>query len=410
MRIALVHPYPWPEVRRGAERYLDDLSWYLASRGHDVEVVTGTHDRPRTERTDDGVTIRYRRHLWAGRGERLGVTPIETFGVAALPPLLERRAEVVHAFTPSGALAGRLSGRPTVFTVLGHPDVEQLPSARVPWLLWRAAVRAANVTATLSAASAEALDETMGRRGVVLSPGVRLERFAPDLAPRTGAPRLLFAGSLADRRKRADLAVAAFGRVLERHPDARLTLSGEGDGSWALAATRSERVRRAVDVVGAGRPADLPAQYRAATVTVLPAEHEAFGLVLVESLACGTPVVCVASGGMPEIVGDEGAGVVASAATPDAVADAAERAIAMAAEPSTATTCVARARQWGWQETIGPAHEAIYEQLVATRAVIEHVPALTGGRRDVVGPPWSASPTSATIAMVPGGLRRRSVS
>jgi hypothetical protein len=113
---------------------------------------------------------------------------------------------------------------------------------------------------------------------------------------------------------------------------------------------------------------------------------------------------------MPEIVGDEGAGVVASAATPDAVADAAERTIAMAAEPSTATTCVARARQWGWQETIGPAHEAIYEQLVATRAVIEHVPALTGGRHDDVGPPWSASPTSATIAMVPGGLRRRSVS
>src|SRR5439155_26035519 len=42
LRIAVVHPFSWPEVRRGGERYLDDLVWYLTEAGHAVDVITGT--------------------------------------------------------------------------------------------------------------------------------------------------------------------------------------------------------------------------------------------------------------------------------------------------------------------------------------------------------------------------------
>ena len=42
VRIALLSPYVWPEVRRGGERYLDDLAWYFRGAGHDVDVITGT--------------------------------------------------------------------------------------------------------------------------------------------------------------------------------------------------------------------------------------------------------------------------------------------------------------------------------------------------------------------------------
>ena len=361
LHVAVVHPYPWPEVRRGAERYVEDLSWYLAGQGHRVTVVTGTHEAASETERPDGVRLVRRPHLSAGPGWRLGLGEMETFGGRVPAALRRARPDVVHAMTPTGALASLLSGLPTVYTVLGHPVPAQLPSRRVPRLLFTEAVRRAGVTAALSEASAEALQPLAPRATVVLPPGIRLGEFPFDPSPRTGPPRLLFSGSLEDRRKRAGLAVAAMAGVLERHPDARLVLSGAGDAAAALDGAPA-RVAAAVDVAGPGSPEQLPRRYAAATVTILPAEHEAFGLVLVESLACGTPVVCTPDGGMPEIV-DGAVGRVAAGAGASELAEAVVAAVALARRPGTAAACLARAARWSWEDAVGPAHEALYARL-----------------------------------------------
>ncbi|MDE3085831.1 MAG: glycosyltransferase family 4 protein [Acidobacteriota bacterium] len=361
LHVAVVHPYPWPEVRRGAARYVEDLSWYLAGRGHRVTVVTGTHEAAAETERPDGVRIVRRPHLRAGPGWRLGLGEMETFGGRVPGALRSARPDVVHAMTPTGALASLLCGLPTVYTVLGHPVAAQLPPRRVPRLLFEAAVRRAGVTATLSEASAGALVPLAPRATVVLPPGIRLGAFPFDPSPRTGPPRILFSGSLEDPRKRAGLAVAALGEVLERHPDARLMLSGAGDAGPALEGA-SGRVASAVDVAGPGSPAQLPRRYAAASVTVLPAEHEAFGLVLVESLACGTPVVCTPDGGMPEIV-DGAVGRVATGAGASELAEAIVAAVALARRPGTAAACLARAARWSWEDVVGPAHETLYARL-----------------------------------------------
>lgn len=373
MRVAVVHPYPWPEVRRGAERYLDDLSGYLAGTGHEVTIVTGTHGVP--SRTVDTTGVACQRLSHISRGGRLNLGEVETFGVRALQALLRLRPDVVHAFTPSAALAGRLAARPTLYTVLGHPTADQLPVDVLPRWLFRTASRRATVTAVLSHASADELRRTVGRQGIVLPPGVRSEPFPPALGPRRGSPRLLFSASLADHRKRADLAVAVLARLLERRPDARLWLSGEGDprGVLAYADELGPKVRDAVDVLGPGAPEDVPARYRDASVTLLPSEHEAFGLALLESLASGTPVVCPRAGGMPEIVGDAEVGVVADVASPEALAGAVEQALVLAADPATPTRCAARAELWSWEDTVGPAHVRLYEAMAAGATVSEAV-------------------------------------
>jgi glycosyltransferase involved in cell wall biosynthesis len=364
VRVVLVHPYPWPEVRRGAERYLEDLSGYLAGRGHDVTVVTGTHDGPGRWRSDAGALMVRRRHLPGAA--RLGLSEVETFGLCALPPLAAAGADVVHAFVPSAALAGRLAGRPTLYSVLGHPAADQLPPRRLPRLLFLQASRRATAVATLSRASADAMARLVGRRPHVLPPGVRLEQFPCDLAPRRGPPTILLSASLADPRKRASLVVEAFGHLLRRRPDARLVLSGEGDPAPLLAGAG---LGSAVEAAGPGDPEEVPARYRRATVTVLAAAHEAFGLALVESLASGTPVVCTPDGGMPEIV-DPGVGRVARAATPEDLGQALESAIDLAADPSTARRCLARARRWDWHQAVGPAHLALYASLAAGDAAV----------------------------------------
>lgn len=365
LRIALVHPYPWPEVRRGAERYLDDLSGYLADEGHDVTIVTGTTETPVQQPSPRNLTmVRLPRpHL---RGARhLGLGEMELFGLSALPWLRASTVDLVHALVPSGALAGRLAGLPTLYTVLGHPTFDQLPPGLLTRRLFVSAARRANVTAVLSRASAEALRSTVGRRAIVLPPGVRADRFPPNTTPRTGAPTILLSASLSDPRKRASLALEAFALLRGRRPGARLVLSGAGDPEPLLAPIAPD-VRAAVETPGVGSPEEIPIRYQQATVTLLPADHEAFGLALVESLASGTPVVCVPSGGMPEIV-EPGVGKVAASSSAEAIAGALQEVIDLAGDPATPPRCVERSRRWDWQETVGPAHLEAYRQLAECR-------------------------------------------
>ncbi len=121
-------------------------------------------------------------------------------------------------------------------------------------------------------------------------------------------------------------------------------------------------------MLGPGSPAEVPGRYRAATVTVLPAEHEAFGLALIESLASGTPAVCTPTGGMPELI-DDTVGCVAGGSTPTALGQALGEAVNLAADPKTPTRCVERASRWDWESAVGPAHERVYADLVARRPV-----------------------------------------
>lgn len=368
MRIGLLHPFVWPEVRRGAERYVDDLAWYLRSQGHHVELVTGTDGPSATETRSDGVVVHRRHHVGLVKLARLGIDRVQAFLLTSLPVLRAERYDVTHAMVPAGSVAARLVRMPTVFTFIGHPTATQLDQLRAPERsLYRLASRTATATTALSRASASSVEHLLGRRPEVLAPGVRVDRFPVAPAPREGPPRILFSAAPGDRRKRLDVVVAAMALVLDRHPDARLQVSGQGDPGWALARAAPEdrgRVAAALDLLGPGTPAETPQRYREATVTVLPAVEEAFGLVLVESLASGTPVVASADAGMADIVDRDGVGRRVPPDDPRALAEALIETIGLARRADTPATCARHARRWDWAESIGPRHEQLYERLV----------------------------------------------
>jgi glycosyltransferase involved in cell wall biosynthesis len=98
--------------------------------------------------------------------------------------------------------------------------------------------------------------------------------------------------------------------------------------------------------------------YGRAWATVLPAVAEAFGLVLVESLACGTPIVALDEGGPAEIV-EPGVGATA-AATPESLAAACAEALDLARSGGIAGACRDVARRWDWREAVVPMMEEVY--------------------------------------------------
>lgn len=361
LRVGLVHPFSWPEVRRGGERYLADLAWYLTEAGHVVTVITGT-----TGPTSESPGMLRLSHLRSARLARRGYGEAETFGLRALPALLRRRRfDVVHAFTPTAAIAARLAGHRTLYTVLGHPAPALVAALPKESRMLGRAVRLASMVAALSDASAAATHASFGRRAEVLPPGVIIDRFPLVNAPRNGPPRILFPAFASNPEKGLGTLAQAMAIVLEREADARLVLAGPGDAGWAFErmGAAGDAVRRATDVAGVGDVEELPARYGAASVTALPSTNEAFGLILVESLACGTPAVCSTDGGPAEIVDRPEVGRTAPFGDPGALADALAGAISLARDPATPGRCRAHSLRWGWNERVGPLHEEIYARL-----------------------------------------------
>ena len=365
LRIAIVHPFSWPSVRRGGERYLADLTSYLTGAGHDVDVVTGSSNG-RPAPGPRIVAVRVRESRWLARR---GIGAVELFGASAFPRLASRRYDVVHALTPSAAIAARMARHRTVYTVLGHPDPELVRGfPAVQRALLGRAVRSADVVAALSAPSARAAEGSFGRRADVLPPGVWLDRFPLDPRPRTGPVRILFPAFASNPHKGLGTLVEAFMLLRRKEGDARLVLAGPGDPGWALDRCDAE-TRAAIERPGVGPVESLPATYATATVTVLPSLYEAFGLVLVESLACGTPVVCAStSGGSTDIVDQPDIGRAAPFGDPGALARALEEAIGLARDPLTPQRCHEHAGRWDWATSVGPAHEAVYGRVVSGAA------------------------------------------
>src|SRR5262249_20778223 len=98
---------------------------------------------------------------------------------------------------------------------------------------------------------------------------------------------------------------------------------------------------------------------------VLPSWGEAFGLVLAEALACGTPVVGSDREAIPEVLGgDERIGRLFGGEDPEALAGALLEALELAADPGTAAACRERAERFSTDRTT-EAYLALYRELLA---------------------------------------------
>jgi phosphatidyl-myo-inositol alpha-mannosyltransferase len=378
VRIALVHPYSWPEVRRGGERVLHDLAWALRTSGNHVEILTGSSGITCVDRIEDTPVNRRRHHSCLDRG---GLGRYETFGLEAVPWLASHSVDLVVAMSPTAAIASRLCGRRTVFAPMGWPTEAWWRHRRVEGRAFRAATRVSHATTVLSHAVAESVELLTGRRPTVLPAGIRLGEFPIRSSPRSGAPIVLFASWAEERGKGLDVLLRAFDMLLRDFPDARIRLAGGGDPTWAIASLGEEsrgRVTAALEIVGDEHEPISADTYGGAHVTALPSQMESFGLVLLESLACGTPVVGSAEGGLPDVIGGCETAVVVGPRDVPGLYRALVDSIVLATKPGTAAKARSRAGDFDWSTVIGPRHMAFYEQVAVSGDVSP-----TSDRRDL---------------------------
>lgn len=325
----------FPPGPGGVERHVGEVSRRLAARGHELHAYATEYyreypwtllppDVPREE-TVDGVHI-HRLPAWTLPGE-LHYPFFRGLGKALRrdpPDLLH-----VHTYGTNHAAVARRhhrrTGAPFVLTAHYHP----IWSIEGGWLRHRIRGFYDRILAAPIVADAARLivqsheEERLIRENGFALPKVEIvpPGHTPLPSPPPGdrpfarafdlpGPFVLFVGRLASNKGLLPL-LDAFVPLSRHDPSSTLVLVGEDGGMRAAVEAKVRELGLGPRVRITGHLADEPllaAGFQEARLFVLPSEYEAFGLVLLEALAHGTPVVASRVGGIPEFIEDGKAG------------------------------------------------------------------------------------------------------
>jgi glycosyltransferase involved in cell wall biosynthesis len=341
MNIALAaqHATPFPAADASEDDLtLHELSLGLAAAGHQVTVYSGM--------PGDSPSNGHRRRISV---EYLGADPCDSESelLARVPdfaaPLRDRldgdRPDVVHALRWTSGLSVLAATRD-----LGIPVVQSFASLGVTERRHRLLPRSIgaerirleralgrSVRAVVAASSDEESD--LARLGVprnaisVIPCAVNTDVFCPDgpVATRSDRPRLVTMTRLSYTEELA-IVLSALTRV----PDAELIVASgppkeelPGDRAYRELASLAERLGVADRVTFTGRmsPEDVPPLLRSADLSVDAAGYDPTGVLTLQSMACGTPVVVAGAGGQADAVVDGTTGIIVPANRPAVMAN-----------------------------------------------------------------------------------------
>ena len=274
-----------------------------------------------------------------------------------------------YYFYPDGvaaAIVGAWLRKPVLITAYGS-DLNILPDhplvrAQIRW----AASRADGITTVCGALKdvLVGLGTPADKVRVVLH-GVDLALFRPAgdraaLRQRLGlsGPVCLSVGNLVEL-KGHDLTIKALGSM----PEGVLLIAGDGPEAGSLKSlVEREQLTDRVRFLGRLSQEELVDYYGAADAFVLSSSREGIANVIMESMACGTPVVATAVGGAPEVITTPEAGVLVGQRTPAAIADAIGR---LLADPPDRAATRRFAERFTWERTTEDHLAALDEALAA---------------------------------------------
>lgn len=365
MKIALACPYGW-EAPGGVQVHVRQLARRLEERGHRVIVLAPSRQsspEPFVAGVGHPVRVPYN-----GSVAPICASPRSSRVVRRV--LAEFRPDVVHVHEPltpsTGMFAARWSRAPVVATFHAYADRAALFSAVAPVL--RRTWRRLDVRVAVSEAARQFVTRRFPEGDVRIIPnGVEVDLFVKaepaDLPP---GRRILFVNRL-ERRKGFSVMVEAFRRLAAEEPEALLVVAGDGSERTAVRSLPAG-VRDRVIMLGNVPHDFLPPYHAASEVFCAPARsRESFGIVLVEAMAAGLPVIASDIPGYREVVRDGVDGILVPPEDPAALTAAVQRLLEHAdAAKHLADAGRAQAERFSW-DVVTREVEAAYEEAVARR-------------------------------------------
>lgn len=344
--LTLAWEYP-PKVIGGLARHAGYLSRALAAQGHRVTVLTQGDPALPPEEDDSGVTV-IRLPVWEPRPrdfvgwvKRLNFEMVEE---AIRLYAAGERFDLVHAHDWLAAYAGKTLKHglavPLIATVHAteygrnnglHNDLQRYIGT-VEWSLtyeaWRVICCSRFMEQEIHRVLQTPLDKIrVVPNGVYLPPTAEKVSSDADAAFRRrfaggDEPLLFFMGRLVFE-KGVHVLLEALPAVARVHPKVRLVVAGDGPLRRQLEARAADLgVADRVTFFGFAGDDDRDRFLRAAQVAVFPSLYEPFGIVALEAMAAGVPVVVGRTGGFAEIVADGKTGLSTEPGDPEALAKA----------------------------------------------------------------------------------------
>ena len=310
MRIGIACPYTW-DVPGGVQAHVRDLADSLIALGHEVSVLTPVDD-PDQELPAYVVA--------AGRAVPVpynGSVARLVFGPLSLTRtrrwLREGQFDVLHVHEPTvpsvSMLATFAASGPMVATF--HTAMARSRALQVFGTALQPALEKITARIAVSPAARRVVVEHLGGDAVLIPNGVDVARFtgAAPLPGRTPAPTVVFLGRIDEGRKGLAVLLEALPELVRRVPDVRLLVAGPGDADAVRTAVMPS-LRDRVELLGLVSDADKPSVFASGDVYCAPNTHgESFGIVLVEAMATGTPVVASDLEAFRRVLQDGRAGV-----------------------------------------------------------------------------------------------------
>jgi len=321
VRIGLVSPYPW-DVPGGVVAHVRDLAETFVADGHEVSVITPVDDEdavvpPYVVRAGRSVPVPFN-----GSVSRLAFGPVSATRVGRW--IREGDFDVLHVHSPEtlslSLLAVFIARGPIVATFhAANPRSRVLAMMQSPL---QVRLEKLSGRIAVSPAARKTIVEHLGADAVLIPNGVHVGKYA-GADPLPGWPgtggALAFVGRVDEPRKGLDVLLDAFARLRAERPALRLLVAGPGE---------HDDLPDGVTALGLVSEQDKARVYRSADVFVAPnTGGESFGIVLLEAMAAGTPIVASDLDAFRRVLDDGDGGLVGELAT---VGDAAALARACA--------------------------------------------------------------------------------
>jgi phosphatidylinositol alpha-mannosyltransferase len=370
VKIALVCPYDWSKPG-GVKAHVSNLAEFLLDR-HDVRIFAPASQRLSREGMDRHVQdvgrpvpIRYNRSV-----APVGLSPRVILRMKHM--LQDYNPHVTHIHEPLApwvSMAATVAGpMPKIGTFHAWSDSDRIYQLTAPFI--RKIVQDLKVRVAVSPSAQSFAAKAMGvSAGTfrILPNGVDDHRFAtaeplPDLVNHD-RPLLLFVGRL-EKRKGLEILIKAFLRLRASGRHLRLCIVGEGPERERCQSLIPPSLRTEVLFVGAVSHAELPRYHASADVFVSPATGgESFGIVLLEGMAAGLPIVASDIPGYRTVMADGVQGRMVPPEDSIALADALEVLLANAKLRSAMAAEGQRtARAYSW-DVVGGRVEAMYREV-----------------------------------------------
>lgn len=292
MRVGIVCPYDW-SAPGGVKQHIRDLADALVEQGHQVSVLTPCEDEadlePFVVSAGRPIPVPYN-----GSVARLSFGPVSAARVRRW--VRDGDFDVVHVHEPASpslsVLACWVCDGPLVAT--WHSSSERSRAMTAFYYLLQTAMEKIDGRIAVSEKARQTLVENVGGDAVLIPNGVTCKNFA-DGEPFDGYPRegktILFLGRIDEPRKGLQVLLNAMPTIVANFPDIKLLVAGPGDIEGTQHSL-SPDIADHVEFLGLISDHDKVRAFKSADVYVAPnTGGESFGIVLLESMAAGTPVL-----------------------------------------------------------------------------------------------------------------------